>query len=134
MNLSYWCQVWKGSECIPPTFALYKTRKTLKICLNIKLFLSPCNFNLASKTGSRETQHSYESFWLVRNWLEATAKRQYFQIFHRKNCQVKVLTSLSLSFFDSCICFSIWDRCSIISVFSYVNAEISFSNCKRNWH
>lgn len=36
-------------------------------------------------------------------------------------------TSLSCSVLDSCICFSIWDLCSIIRVFSYVNAEMSFS-------
>lgn len=36
-------------------------------------------------------------------------------------------TSLSRSVLDSCICFSIWDLCSIINVFSYVNAEMSFS-------
>lgn len=38
-----------------------------------------------------------------------------------------VRTSLSCSVLDSCICFSIWDRCSINSVFSYVNAEMSLS-------
>ena len=36
-------------------------------------------------------------------------------------------TSLSRSVLESCICFSIWDLCSIINVFSYVNAEMSFS-------
>ena len=42
-------------------------------------------------------------------------------------CPSHIRTSLSCSVLESCICFSIWDLCSIISVFSYVNADMSFS-------
>lgn len=47
-----------------------------------------------------------------------------------RGVSVSARTSLSRSVLDSCICFSIWDLCSIIRVFSYVNAEMSFSTWK----